>query len=114
MRHQDLVDFQSLLGVGEDLEEGFPQLAGLCRRPLCWHGQVLRDAGEGRQEREAGLRRKPVAGRGSLNPGRRLVAGAGRLGARDSEAGVKHAHGRQGIEEGLHVSMTDFLPKKLF
>lgn len=103
MGHQDLVNFQSLLRVREDLKKGFPQLVGFCRRPLCWQGQALCDAGKVRHEREAGLLRKPVAGRGALTPGWRLVAGAGGLCARASEAGVEHAHWWQGIE-GLHIS----------
>lgn len=43
---------------------------------------------------------------GTLNPGWRLVAGAGCLGPRDSEAGVKYAHIWQGIEQGLHISVN--------
>lgn len=98
MSCQDLVDFQFLLRVREDLQKGFPQLVGFCRRSLCWHGQILLDVGKVGQQWEAGLLRKPVAGWGALNPGWRLVAGAGCLGARDSEAGVKHAHTWQGVE----------------
>lgn len=106
MCRQYLVDFQSLLGVREDLQKGFPQLAGFRRRPLCRHGHALLHAGKVRQDWKAGLLRKPVAGWGALNPGWRLVTGAGCLGARDSEAGVKHAHVWQSVEEGLHISVN--------
>lgn len=98
MGRQDLVDLQSLLRVGEDVQESAPQLVGFRRRPLCRHGQILLDTGKAGQRWEAGLLGKPVAGWCALNPGRRLVAGAGCLGTRRSEAGVKHAHIWQGVE----------------
>ena len=61
MSYQDLVDLQFLLRVREDLQQGRPQLAGLCGRSLCWYEKVLLHTGNGGQGCEVGLRRKPRA-----------------------------------------------------
>lgn len=98
MSYQDLVDLQFLLRVREDLQQGRPQLTGLCGRSLGWYEKVLLYTGNGGQRCEVGLLREPRARRGSLVPGWRLVAGVGYLGVGAPEARIEHAHIWQGTE----------------